>query len=135
MSEVAYAMPVKRSGYGLVQAATMVMLCCGLFVITGCTRTSDGSVEFSAPSLRPGLLRRDASKVQANPIIPAPFPPEPAPPAEPVSVVRQQATRRPAQSKPRETARPAPKTVERTEKPLLCGQRPQPGGRVKVVCE
>jgi hypothetical protein len=134
MSEMACPLPAKHSRPELVQAAMAAVICGGLFAVSGCTRTSDGSVEFKAPSLAPGFLRRGAAESrQAAPIAVAPFPQEPAKPAERVTAKPRQT--KPARQEPRTVRPPTPQPVEQSEKALACSEQTQPGGRVKVVCE
>lgn len=127
------------------------LLFCGLAFLSGCTRTSDGSVQLqpmalpAMPTLKfgewPGFRRKPSTLATATQ-----FPS--APQTQAVAVVQPQpvaTTRRPARPAARSKARlKVPRIAVATPfkpaptddtKPLACRNETQPGGRIKVVCD
>ncbi|MGB3388168.1 MAG: hypothetical protein WBA88_09335 [Pseudaminobacter sp.] len=116
---------------GVMRTMLTGFACCGLLGAAGCTKTSDGSIEFQRQSMMPGLF--GIRPKQAESPAQAVFPQPPEPPAEPV-VVR----RRPPAVRTVRKATPPPAAVSQAQpvptKSLICRNETSTGGRVKVVC-
>lgn len=114
---------------------TILAVACLGALTTGCTRTSDGSIEFHRPVYEtPGWFKRRASTAPAEAAV---FPaPPPAP--QPVVAARSQPVRK-AQPRPRRTAvqKPVaqPPVSADPPAPVTCRNVTQAGGRVKYVCQ
>jgi hypothetical protein len=96
----------------------IIVVCCGLFPVAACTRTSDGTVVMKKPpqisSLLPSWTPWKRRKADPAPV-PVAFPPPPA--AAPV--------------KPRQK----PLLPQARAMTLDCTNRSDAGGRVRVVCK
>lgn len=108
---------------------------CFLLGMAGCTKTSDGSIEFHRPHMTDlfGSAPEPAESVAAM-AFPQPPPPS-APPAQEVTVRRKPPARTVRQSS---VAPPQAAVVmeseTKPEPPLNCRNQTQTGGRVKFVC-
>lgn len=106
-------------------------VCCGLLASSGCTRTSDGSIEFQRLSGLPDLF--GSRPPVSGPL--TPFPPVPPAPA-PIAAAQKRPAKK-AAPRPRKAAaaQPAPPVTADPPKPISCTTVAQTGGRVKVVCQ
>jgi hypothetical protein len=134
---------IRKSGFHFA-----LLACFGFASVSGCTKTSDGSIEFGAPKLAA------PSMPSFKPIWPfgradeeakvAVFPPpvdqqarvrKPAPAApkarKPTPQVVKASVRKP---KPAPSTQPADAQTE-TEKRIACKNAVEVDGRVKVICE
>ncbi|RUM95748.1 hypothetical protein EET67_21310 [Pseudaminobacter arsenicus] len=114
---------------GLVRTMLTGFACCGLLGAAGCTKTSDGSIEFQRQYMMPGLF--GIQPKQAASSVPAAFPPPPAPPEQKIVVRKKPPTRTVRRKTP-----PAALAQAKSEpaRPLICQNETQSGGRVKFVC-
>jgi len=111
------------------------LLCCGSLAASGCTRTSDGSIEFQSPALFPWgapVTRPSVTAFPSVPPMPAPIAGEKKHPAKTNPPVKKKSA--PHSSKVAEI-RPDPQPVEYPAAPISCGDAVDEGGRVKVLCQ
>lgn len=116
---------------GLMRTMLTGFTCCGLLGAAGCTKTSDGSIEFQRQYTMPGLF--GIQPKQAASSAPAVFPLPPAPPAQQIVVRKKSPTR----TVRRKTARPSTVPVQVQSSPareLTCRNETHSSGRVKFVC-
>jgi hypothetical protein len=108
------------------------LACGGLLATAGCTKTSDGSIEFQRQNMMPGMF--GIQPKQAASAAPMVFPQPPAPAAQPIVVVRKKPSAQTARR--RTAAAPAAVTqaVAQPKQPMTCQNETSPGGRVKFVC-
>lgn len=115
------------------------LACCGLLAASGCTRTSDGSVEFQPNYGMPELPSLFKRKTASGPVVIATTA-FPAPPPAPVSIAAPQKPRpaRKATQRPRKSASVQPAaqvTPAPPSDPIACRNVTAASGRVKYVCE
>jgi hypothetical protein len=115
----------------LMRAMLAGLASCFLLGIAGCTKTSDGSIEFHRPHMTDlfGSAPEPAESVAAM-AFPQPPPPS-APPSPQVMLKRKPPARTVRQSS---VAPPQAAVVVKPEPPLNCRNQTQTGGRVKFVC-
>jgi hypothetical protein len=124
-----------------------LLACFGFASVSGCTKTSDGSIEFGAPKLAAPTMpsfkpiwpfgRADQETKVA--VFPPPVeqqarvrkPPAPAKARRPAPQVVKASVRKP---KPVPSKQPAAAQTE-AEKRIACKNAVEVDGRVKVVCE
>lgn len=105
-----------------------------LLGLAGCTKTSDGSIEFHRQKLTGGGLL-GSNPEQSVSIVPTAFPPPPMAPEqpEPSVTVRRKPPARAVRRSP--APKPAAAQIEAKPAPALnCRQATQAGERVKFVC-
>lgn len=116
------------------------LACCGLLAAGGCTRTSDGSIEFQSNYGMPELPSLFKRKTASGPVVIAPTA-FPAPPPSPVEIAAprkpQPAARKTAQRprKPAAAQPPAQVAPALPTEPIACRNVTAASGRVKYVCE
>ncbi|PSJ59326.1 hypothetical protein [Pseudaminobacter soli (ex Li et al. 2025)] len=120
-----------------VSPVLAALACCGLLAASGCTRTPDGSIEFS-PTYVPGTphwFKRQSATVV---VTPAAFPEQPPAPA-PIPAPYKAAAK---PHKPTKKAAPAAKPATQaapnpTPDPasMDCHNVTEAGGRVRYVCK
>ncbi|MDH6234196.1 hypothetical protein M2281_004810 [Mesorhizobium soli] len=113
------------------------LACCGLLAAGGCTRTSDGSIEFS-PTYVPGtphwFKRRSTTVVVAPAAFPE-QPPAPAPiaaPYKPAAKPHKPAKKAAQAAQPASQAAPKPAADPAS---MDCHNVTEAGGRVRYVCK
>lgn len=119
----------------LIRAMLAGLAACVLPGVAGCTKTSDGSIEFRRQNMMGGLLGAEpkpAADVAAM-TFPQP-PPLPAPPVEQVAVRKKPPVRTVRRSSPAEQATTAAPAEAKPAANLNCRNATQTGGRVKFVC-
>jgi hypothetical protein len=106
-----------------------------LFGMAGCTKTSDGSIEFHRPHMTGlfGSMPQPADSVVAMAF---PQPPPPSAPPSPQVTLRRKPPARPVRQNrvaPSQSAAVAQADLK-PEPTLNCREQAQAGGRVKFVC-
>jgi hypothetical protein len=127
-----------------------MLACCAVLATSGCTRTSDGSIELNRLELAqpriPNLFRlrlpgRRASQPAPVQTAAAQFPRKPPAPQQMARTQPAPAKARPrprrvtATVPPQPAASTNPATKAEPSKPLVCRNDSQAAGRIRVVCD
>ncbi|EHK58117.1 hypothetical protein MAXJ12_06335 [Mesorhizobium alhagi CCNWXJ12-2] len=142
-------MPVSFQTKRFETARLAVMLACGAVLATsGCTRTSDGSIELNRLELAqpriPNLFKLRLPGQRASQPAPvqtaaAQFPRKPPAPQQMARIRPAPAKARPrrvtATVSPKPAASTNPANKAEPSKPLVCRNDSQAAGRIRVVCE
>jgi hypothetical protein len=136
--------------FEIARLATVLLACCAVLATSGCTRTSDGSIELNRLELAqpkiPNLLKLRLPGWRASQPAPmqsaaAQFPRKPPAPQQVARTKPAPAQTRPrprrvtATVPPQPAANTSPATKAEPSKPLVCRNDSEAAGRIRVVCE